>query len=103
KAAQLGSYQQWAAREGRLAPYRGFGESATNTLGALLGIAPSAVAPPPPPPPQLLPSGSLGNLAGPGGTPQMRTQQLAAAGNASDPQSPAAFGGNYQQWFNSLV
>lgn len=97
KAAQLGSYQQYAAREGRLAPYRGYGQSATETLGAMLGLTPAQIAPPPPPPAQLMPGGTLGGMAG------LTPQQAAAAANASDPQSPAAAGGNYQAWFNSLI
>lgn len=53
--AQQASYEQYAAREDRLAPYRSLGSGAVSTLGGLLGIH-GATLPGNPPPPQFTPS-----------------------------------------------
>lgn len=60
--AQQASYEQWAAREQRLAPFRSLGSGAMSTLGGLLGIQ-GAPQPGVPPPPQFTPStpGTFGN------------------------------------------
>lgn len=60
--AQQASYEQWAAREDRLAPFRSLGSGAVSTLGGLLGIH-GATLPGNPPPPSFTPSnpGTFGN------------------------------------------
>lgn len=49
-AAQNASYEQWAARERRLSPYRANGQGANDTLAGLLGLPHVNIAPPGPPP-----------------------------------------------------
>lgn len=49
--AQNANYDQWAAREKRLSPYRASGQGANQTLAGLLGL-PAIDMPPPAPPPQ---------------------------------------------------
>jgi hypothetical protein len=59
-AAQKANYEQWSARERRLAPYRGGGQGASQTIAALLGL-PAVDIPEPAPPPSFLtppPSGA---------------------------------------------
>lgn len=74
--AQKANYDQYVAKENRLAPYRGVGEAANNELAYRLGLTPVAQpAPPPPPtfstvtpPPAAASTGGLHDLL-PGGTP----------------------------------
>lgn len=67
--AQNASYDQWAARENRLAPYRASGQGATQTLAGLLGL-PAVHIPPPGPRPNFggASSGEAISSSAPGGT-----------------------------------
>lgn len=60
-------YEQYAARERRLAPYRGYGQASLESLGAQMGLEPSDI-PPPPPAPEFVPSNYSGDQTSPSGS-----------------------------------
>lgn len=63
-AAQKASYESWAAKERRMAPYRATGQGASQTIGHLLGV-PAVDIPEPAPPPAYLsapPQGDTGTM-----------------------------------------
>lgn len=95
--AQQASYEQWATREDRLAPFRSLGSGAVSTLGGLLGIH-GAPQPGNPPPPQFTPSnpGTFGNTGSFPTSPDKTAQQNASQTNFD---TGAA---NVQQQINGL-
>lgn len=56
-AAERANYEQWLARERRMAPYRSAGQGATNTIASMLGL-PTAEFPEPPMPAYLRDGGA---------------------------------------------
>lgn len=64
-AAQKANYEQWAARERRMAPYRGAGQGASETIAGLLGLPAVDIPEPAPPPAFLTPPPAAATSAAP--------------------------------------